>query len=308
MRDMTHKRRDRKQNATYLLFLLPGLIYLLINNYIPMFGIFIAFKNIDYVKGIFKSDWIGLQNFRFLFKTKDALIMTRNTLLYNLFFIVVGTVFAIFVAILLCELGEKLSARIFQSSLILPYLLSWVIISYIVFAFLSSDTGYINKAVLEPMGRDSINWYGEPFYWIFILILVFLWKSAGYQSIVYMANIAGIDSSIKEAARIDGAGRLQEIRYVVLPLLKPTVIIMTLMAVGRIFYSDFGLFFQVPMDSGSLYPVTQTIDTYVYRGLMKLNDIGMASAAGLYQSVVGFILVLLSNLAVRKLDPDNALF
>lgn len=308
MRDMTHKRRDRKQNATYLLFLLPGLIYLLINNYIPMFGIFIAFKNIDYVKGIFKSDWIGLQNFRFLFKTKDALIMTRNTLLYNLFFIVVGTVFAIFVAILLCELGEKLSARIFQSSLILPYLLSWVIISYIVFAFLSSDTGYINKAVLEPMGRDSINWYGEPFYWIFILILVFLWKSAGYQSIVYMANIAGIDSSIKEAARIDGAGRLQEIKYVVLPLLKPTVIIMTLMAVGRIFYSDFGLFFQVPMDSGSLYPVTQTIDTYVYRGLMKLNDIGMASAAGLYQSVVGFILVLLSNLAVRKLDPDNALF
>lgn len=302
------KKRARKRNAVYMFFLLPGLVYLLINNYIPMFGVFIAFKNIDYGKGIFKSDWIGLQNFRFLFKTKDALIMTRNTLLYNLIFIVLGTVFAIFVAILLCELGEKLSARIFQSALILPYLLSWVIISYIVFAFLSSDTGYVNKAILEPAGKDFVNWYGESFYWIFILIFVYLWKSAGYQSIVYMANIAGIDSSIKEAARIDGANKLQEIRYVVLPLLRPTVIIMTLMAIGRIFYSDFGLFYQVPMDSGALYPTTQTVDTYVYRGLMKLNDIGMASAAGVYQSVVGFVLVLLSNLAVRKIDPDNALF
>ena len=308
MTSSVQKKRARKKNITYMLFLLPGLVYLVINNYIPMMGVFIAFKNIDYAKGIFKSDWIGLQNFRFLFKTRDALIMTRNTLLYNLVFIVAGTVFAIFVAILLCELGEKLSARIFQSALILPYLLSWVIISYIVFDFLSSDTGYLNKAVLEPAGKSFVNWYGEPFYWIFILIFVFLWKSTGYQSIVYMANIAGIDSSIKEAARIDGANKLQEIRYVVLPLLKPTVVVMTLMAIGRIFYSDFGLFFQVPMDSGALYPVTQTVDTYVYRGLMKLNDIGMASAAGLYQSVVGFVLVLLSNLAVKRADPDNALF
>ena len=308
MTSSVQRKRDRKKNLTYMLFLLPGLVYLVINNYIPMMGVFIAFKNIDYVKGIFKSDWIGLENFRFLFRTKDALVMTRNTLLYNLVFIIAGTIFAVCVAILLCELGEKLSARLFQSALILPYLLSWVIISYIVFAFLSSDTGYINKAVLEPAGKGFVNWYGEPFYWIFILIFVFLWKSTGYQSIVYMANIAGIDSSIKEAARIDGANKLQEIRYVVLPLLRPTVVIMTLMAIGRIFYSDFGLFFQVPMDSGALYPATQTVDTYVYRGLMKLNDIGMASAAGLYQSVVGFILVLLSNLAVKKADPDNALF
>lgn len=175
------------------------------------------------------------------------------------------------------------------------------------FAFLSSDNGYINKAILEAAGKDGINWYGTPFYWVIILVLVYLWKSMGYQSIVYMSNIAGIDSSIKEAARIDGANKLQEIRYIILPLLKPTVIIMVLMAIGRIFtrISDC---FQVPMDSGALYPATQTVDTYVYRGLMKLNDIGMASAAGLYQSVVGFILVLLSNLAVRRIDPDNALF
>lgn len=302
------KNRTRKKNAVYMLFLLPGMVYLIINNYIPMFGVVIAFKNLDYVKGIWRSDWIGFKNFRFLFKTKDALIMTRNTLFYNLAFIVFGTICAIFVAILLCELGEKIWARIFQSSMILPYLLSWVIISYIAFAFLSTDTGYMNKAILEPLGKDFINWYSEPFYWIFILVLIFLWKSTGYQSIVYMANIAGIDSSIKEAARIDGANKLQEIRYIVLPLLKPTVIIMTLMAVGRIFYSDFGLFYQVPMDSGPLYSVTQTVDTYVYRGLMKLNDVGMSSAAGLYQSLVGFVLVLLSNLAVRRLDPDNALF
>lgn len=302
------KNRTRKKNAVYILFLLPGMVYLIINNYIPMFGIVIAFKNLDYVKGIWGSDWIGFKNFRFLFKTKDALVMTRNTLLYNLAFIVFGTVCAIFVAILLCELGEKIWARVFQSSMILPYLLSWVIVSYIAFAFLSTDTGYLNKAVLEPLGKDFVNWYSEPFCWIFILVLIFLWKSTGYQSIVYMANIAGIDSSIKEAARIDGANKLQEIRYIVLPLLKPTVIIMTLMAVGRIFYSDFGLFYQVPMDSGPLYSVTQTVDTYVYRGLMKLNDIGMSSAAGLYQSLVGFVLVLLSNLVVRRLDSDNALF
>lgn len=308
MASTVHRKKNRKKSLMYMLFLLPGLVYLLINNYIPMFGVFIAFKNIDYVKGIFKSDWIGFQNFRFLFKTKDALIMTRNTLLYNIAFIVLGTIFAILIAILLCELGEKISARLFQSALILPYLLSWVIISYIVFAFLSSDNGYINKAILEAAGKADVNWYGTPSYWAFILVIVYLWKSMGYQSIVYMSNIAGIDSSIKEAARIDGAGKLQEIRYIILPLLKPTVVIMVLMAIGRIFYSDFGLFFQVPMDSGALYPATQTVDTYVYRGLMKLNDIGMASAAGLYQSVVGFILVLVSNLAVRKIDPDNALF
>ena len=305
---MKKKKNKVKEYLPLYLMMLPGLLYLLINNYLPMTGIILAFKKLNFSKGILASPWAGLDNFKFLFSSKDAWIITRNTLLYNVAFIVLGTIFAIFIAILLCELGERISARLFQSALILPYLLSWVIISYIVFAFLSSDNGYINKAILEAAGKDGINWYGTPFYWVIILVLVYLWKSMGYQSIVYMSNIAGIDSSIKEAARIDGANKLQEIRYIILPLLKPTVIIMVLMAIGRIFYSDFGLFFQVPMDSGALYPATQTVDTYVYRGLMKLNDIGMASAAGLYQSVVGFILVLLSNLAVRRIDPDNALF
>lgn len=299
---------SRKKTLGYLLFLLPGTIYLIINNYVPILGMFIAFKNIDYSKGIFKSDWVGFKNFEFLFRTRDAFIITRNTLLYNLAFIVLGTVAAVLVAILLCELGKSFFARIFQSSLILPNLLSWVIVAYIVYAFLNTDVGFLNKSVLSLLGGQPINWYSEPKYWPIIIILVNLWKNVGYQSIVYMASISGIDQSIYEAAKLDGVSKLQEIRYITLPMIKPTIVIMTLMSVGRIFYSDFGLFYQVPMHSGVLFPVTQTIDTYVYNGLMELNDISMASAAGCYQSVVGFVLVMLANLLVRKLDPDNALF
>lgn len=302
------KKGIRSRTLIYLPFLLPGAIYLIINNYIPIFGMFIAFKNIDYSKGIFKSDWVGFKNFEFLFRTKDAFIITRNTLLYNLAFIVFGTIAAVLVAILLCELGRNFLARVFQSSLILPNLLSWVIVAYIVYAFLNTDVGFLNKSVLSILGIQSINWYSEPEYWPFIIILVNLWKNVGYQSIVYMASISGIDQSIYEAAKLDGVTKWQEIRYITLPMIKPTIIIMTLMSIGRIFYSDFGLFYQVPMHSGALFPVTQTIDTYVYNGLMELNDISMASAAGCYQSVVGFVLVVLANLLVRKIDPDNALF
>ena len=302
------KKGIRSRTLIYLPFLLPGTIYLIINNYIPIFGMFIAFKDIDYSKGIFKSDWVGFKNFEFLFRTKDAFTITRNTLLYNLAFIVLGTIAAVLVAILLCELGKSFFARVFQSSLILPNLLSWVIVAYIVYAFLNTDVGFLNKSVLSLLGIQPINWYSEPEYWPFIIILVNLWKNVGYQSIVYMASISGIDQSIYEAAKLDGVTKWQEIRCITLPMIKPTIIIMTLMSIGRIFYSDFGLFYQVPMHSGALFPVTQTIDTYVYNGLMELNDISMASAAGCYQSVVGFVLVVLANLLVRKIDPDNALF
>lgn len=302
------KKSIHSRTLIYLSFLLPGTIYLIINTYIPIFGMFIAFKNIDYSKGIFKSDWVGFKNFEFLFRTKDAFTITRNTLLYNLTFIVLGTTAAVLVAILLCELGENFLARAFQSSLILPNLLSWVIVAYIVYAFLNTDVGFLNKSVLSLMGIQPVNWYSEPKYWPFILVLVNLWKNVGYQSIVYMASIFGIDQSIYEAAKLDGVTKWQEIRYITLPMIKPTIVIMTLMSIGRIFYSDFGLFYQVPMHSGALFPVTQTINTYVYNGLMELNDISMASAAGCYQSVVGFVLVVLANLLVRKIDPDNALF
>ena len=303
------KRKNRFGNTLPLMLLAaPGLIYMLINNYIPMFGIFIAFKEIDYKKGIFKSDWVGLKNFRFLFRTNDAFIMTRNTLLYNLAFIVLGTCCSLFIAILMSEATDRFCSKIFQAGLILPNLISMVVVSYIVYAFLNADTGFINLSILKPLGLEEISWYSEPGYWPFILTLVQLWKTSGYNSIIYIAFIAGIDKGIYESARIDGAGKMRQIFKITLPLLKPVIIIMFLLAVGRIFNSDFGLFYQVPMNSGALYSTTQTIDTYVYRALMQLNDIGMSSAAGLYQSVVGFLLVLGANAIVRKVDPESALF
>ena len=190
----------------------------------------------------------------------------------------------------------------------MPNLLSWVVIGFIAFAFLSAETGFINKTILNALGKEPVTWYMEPSAWPFILILVNLWKNAGYQSIVYMASISGIDKSLYEAAAMDGATKMQQIFKITLPLLKPTIITLTLMSIGRMFYSDFGLFYQVPQNSGALFSVTQTIDTYVYRGLMESNNIGMSAAAGFYQSVVGFILVLLANWTVRKIDSDNALF
>lgn len=301
------KNRGLTKNGPLLLIALPGIIYILINNYIPMFGVFLAFKDYSYVKGIFGSDWNGLNNFKYLFR-QDAFLIVRNTLLYNLAFIILGTIFAITVAILMCELGDKFRVKVFQSSLLLPNLLSWVVIGFIAYAFLNADTGFINNTLIKSFGGEAIAWYTSPKYWPFILTFVYLWKSVGYSSIIYMASISGIDKSIFEAAKIDGAKKLEQIRYITIPMLKPTVVILTLMAIGRIFYSDFGLFYQVPMNSGALYKTTQTIDTYVYHGLMELQDVGMSAAAALYQSVVGFILVISANGLVKKVDSENALF
>ena len=292
------KSKKRKfKNLPLFMIALPGIVYLLINNYIPMFGIFLAFKNYSLRKGVFGSDWCGLQNFQFLFKTKDAWIMTRNTILYNVAFIIIGTIVA-----------KKTRVKFFQAALLLPNLLSWVVIGFIAYAFLNADTGFINKTILAGLGLDPVSWYSYTGAWPAIIIIVNLWKNMGYQSIVYMASISGIDKSIYEAAAIDGATKMQQIFRITLPMLKPTVITLTLMSIGRIFYSDFGLFYQVPQNSGALFNVTQTIDTYVYRGLMELNDVGMSAAAGLYQSLVGFALVLIANGIVRKVDSENALF
>ncbi|GHU99113.1 sugar ABC transporter permease [Spirochaetia bacterium] len=297
-----------KKQLPLLIISIPGLAYLLINNYIPMMGVFIAFKKLDYGKGIFRSDWIGFRNFEFLFKTNDAFIMVRNTLLYNLTFIILGTICAVFIAILMAEVSKMFCSRIFQAGLILPNLVSMVIVAYLVYAFLTPETGFVNTTVLPAFGMPGINWYSEAKYWPFILVIVQSWKTAGYSSIVYIANIAGIDQELYEAAVIDGAGKLRQIFSITIPMLKPTIIIMVLMSIGRIFSSDFGLFYQVPMNSGALYNVTQTIDTYVYRGLMRLGDVGMSSAAGLFQSVVGFTLVMGANAIVRKVSNENALF
>lgn len=302
------KKANWKAQLPLLLMTVPGMLYLFINNYIPICGLFIAFKDIDYSKGIFKSDWNGFENFTYLFRTEDAFIITRNTILYNLTFIILNVVICVAVAVMLSEVSKKFMMKFYQTALLLPHLISIIIIAYIAYAFLNSDTGFINHSIQEAMGRDPVNFYADPKYWPFILVIVQVWKTMGYTSIIYFSAILGIDRSLYEAAVVDGAGKMKQIFYITLPLLRPTIITMVLMNVGRIFYSDFGLFLQVPMNQGALFNVTNTIDTYVYRALLLNNDIGMASAAGLYQSIVGFLLVLGANLLVRKMDPENALF
>ncbi len=291
-----------------LLLLLPGTLYLLINNYLPMFGTIIAFKDFNYAKGIWGSDWSGFKNFEYLFNTPDAWVITRNTVGYNALFIIVNTIAAVVVAVALNELKNRIMAKFFQSVMLLPHFLSMVVISYLVYSLLSQQFGYINKAILEPLGLDAISWYTEPKFWPFILPLVNLWAHIGFVSVIYLAAIIGIDNEYYEAAIIDGANKWQQIRSITLPLIIPVITIMTLLAVGKVFNSDFGLFYQVPLDAGALYPVTQTIDTYVYNALLRLGDLGMSSASGVYQSVVGFVLVMATNWIVRKVNKDNALF
>ena len=291
----------------YLMFL-PGALYLLMDKYIPMAGLVIAFKKINWRKGIWGSEWVGFSNFTYLFKTKDAFNITRNTILYNLTFIVLGTVIAITVAILLNEIASKRMKQVYQTIILLPYLISIVVVSYLVFALLSSETGFINNTILKALGVDPISWYTEPKYWPFILVIVHIWKVFGYDCILYYATLVGIDHGYYEAAVIDGANRWQQIVHVTLPNLLPTIITLTMMSIGKIFYSDFGLFYQVPMDSGPLLDVTSTIDTYVYRALLELNNVGMSSAASVFQAIIGFLLVVISNAIVRKVDNENALF
>ncbi|QJD82836.1 ABC transporter permease [Cohnella herbarum] len=299
--------KKARRYRALLIMVVPGLIYLIINNYLPMFGVMIAFKNINYAKGILGSDWIGFSNFEYLFKTSDALIITRNTLLYNGGFIVLNTVLAIAVAILLNEVRHKIAARFYQSIILLPFLISMVIVGYLVLSMLNVENGLLNR-LLPAFGIEPISWYSEPKYWPYILTIVNVWKNVGYLCVIFLAAIIGIDQEYYEAATIDGANKWQQIKGITVPLIMPTITVLTLLAIGRIFYSDFGLFYQVPLNSGPLQPTTDVIDTYVYRGLMTLGDIGMSSAAGLYQSLVGFVLVILSNYVVSRRNREQALF
>ena len=263
----------------------PGFLYLLINNYVPMTGIIIAFKHLNFAKGILHSDWAGLSNFKYLFKTPDAALITRNTLLYNFAFIVVNTTVSILIAILLSELRSKTKVKIFQSAVLIPSLISIIIVSYLVYAFLSGRTGFVN-GLLTSLGKENISFYTESKYWPFILIFVNCWKGAGYSSNIYLAAILGIDQEMYEAAEIDGATRWHKIKCITLPLLKSTV----------------------PMNSGALINATNTIDTYVYRGLIELGDISMSSAACVYQSLMGFALVMIANWLTKRYSSENALF
>ncbi len=289
-------RRRRRRWFTMLdLMLLPGLVYLIINNYIPMGGLFIAFKKIDYSLGIFKSPWVGLRNFRFLFGTEDAYIITRNTILYNIVFIILLNALGVAVGIMLSEVRRQQMTKFFQTTILLPQLISIIIIANIVFAFLSNEAGLVNKTILPALGLEPINFYSSPKYWPFILPTVYVWNRIGYSSIIFFAAVIGIDRELYEAAVVDGANKARQVMHITLPMLKPTIITLVLIHVGRIFYADFGLFYQVPMNSGALFDVTNVIDTYVYRALLQSNDISKASAAGFYQSIVGFITVMLTN-------------
>lgn len=299
--------RIRRWLPLYLM-MLPGALYLIVNNYLPMAGLVIAFKQVDFKKGIFASDWAGLKNFEFLFASDDAALITRNTLLYNLVFIVLNTVLGILLAIFICDVASKKLKKIYQSAILFPFLMSMVIVGYIVYAFFSMQSGIVNKTILPALGMDPIFWYNEPKYWPAILIFVNAWKGVGYGCLIYISSINGIDPTYYEAAELDGAGKFKQIWHITLPCILPSVITLTLLNIGRIFYSDFGLFYQVPRNSGMLFSTTNVIDTYVYRGLMQQNNIGMSSAAGFYQSIVGFALVLISNLVVRRVSRENALF
>lgn len=301
------KIKKMKRFLPIYLMMVPGFLYLIINNYIPMFGIIVAFKNYNYSLGIFGSKWNGLKNFKFLFKTKDAFTITRNTLVYNAVFIILGNSLGILIAILLNEIRSKMAKKTYQTIILLPFLLSIVIVSYIVYGIFSTEFGIANH-MLTSLGKDRISWYSTPKYWPFILIFINLWKNMGYNTVLYYATLIGIDVSYYEAAVVDGASRWQRIRYITIPSLIPTITIMVLMAISRIFYSDFGLFYQVPLNSGPLIDVTNTIDTYVYRGLRENSNIGMSAAAGLYQSVVGFIMVIAANTLVKRMGNGNELF
>lgn len=300
-------KRIYKYRAIYLLAL-PSLIYLIVNNYMPMAGLILAFKNFSYAKGIFGSEWTGLSNFTYLFGSKWTGIMFRNTVLYNLAFIFLGTALAIFVAIMLNEVRSKRAQKIYQVLILLPYLISTVLIGYIVFAFFSNSNGFVNNYILIPLGMEPVNWYMTPEAWPAILVFVQLWRSFGFQSIVFFATIIGFDPSIYEAARVDGASTWKQITNITLPLLKPTATILIIMSLGKMFSTDFGLFYQVPQNTGILYEVTTTIDTFVYRTLMTDHDVGRATAAGFLQSILGFILVMTANRIVRKVNPESALF
>ena len=306
--DMESKKKKISVNWALYLMLVPGFLYMLFNNYIPMTFTVIAFKKFNLQKGICGSEFNGLENFKSLFSTRDSWIILRNTIGYNLVFIVVSLLIGLTLAILLDELASRRGKRLYQMSYLIPYMISITVVSYIVYAFLSTETGFINNGILKILGKDKISWYSQPKYWPFILVAVNQWKWLGYNTIIYYSSVISIDSGYYEAATIDGAARFQRIWYITIPLIRSTIITMTLLQLGSIFRTDFGLFYQVPMDSSALMNVTNTIDTYVYRGIKSVGTLGMSSAAGLYQSVVGFVLILVMNGIVRRIDKESAIF
>lgn len=300
-----------KANKELLCLSIPGGIWFTVFAYLPLFGVLVAFKKFrlsgNFFSSLWNSEFVWFDNFKFLFSSGDAWVILRNTVLYNVTFIILGVVLPVIVALLLNEIRNKGMAKIYQSSMFLPYFLSWVVVSYCVFAFLNPEKGYFN-AILKQFGHEGVSWYTEKSYWPFIIIIMSQWKGIGYNTVVYLASICGIDKTYYEAAVLDGASKWQQIKYITLPLLKPVITILLIMSIGGIFKADFGLFFQLPKDSGPLYPVTNVLDTYIFRALKTGGELGMSSAAALFQSTVGFVLIMIANKIVSKVDSENALF
>lgn len=296
----------RRLNTELSLLAVPGIILLIVFCYIPMFGVVIAFKDYNMAKGIFGSDWAGLNNFKFFFESMDAFRVIKNTVLYGFVFVFLGMIFQIILALLLFEVTNRRALKAYQTIMILPNFLSWVIVGYITYIYLSPETGVLNL-VISALGGEKIKWYSNSKYWPYILTIVNIWKGIGMGSIYYYAALMGIDASIFEAAEIDGASKFQKTVYISLPSLVPIITILLIMSIGGVIRGDFGLFYQIPRDIGLLYPTTDIIETYVFRGL-RGGNMGVSTAVGLFQSVVGLVLVTATNTIVKKIDSENSLF
>ena len=304
-----HKRRFKKPNWGLWALALPGFIFLIGYYFVPYFGLTIPFRDVNYTDGVFASPWADpwYKNFEFFFKSSAAWQITRNTIQHNLVFIVLGTVVPVTLALLLFELKAS-SVKIFQTCLFIPYFVSWIVASYIVNALLNSELGLLPN-LLDSLGISHPMYFNSPKSWYIILPLCNLWKGMGYNTLLYYAILMGMDSAYFETAAIDGANNWQRTRYISIPFLTNTIIMLTILSIGKIFYSDSALFYFVPgVNSGLLYSVTQTIDTYVLRALKSTSNMAMTASVCLYQSVVGFILVLGTNLIVKKINSDYALF
>lgn len=289
------------------LMCLPAIVFFFAFSYMPMPGIYVAFVKYNYRDGIFGSKFVGLQNFEFLAESGKLLELTKNTILYNLAFIILGNLLAVVVAILLNEMRSKWFKKVSQTMMFLPYFISQVLVGVLVYNLLNYDTGFVNS-VLTSLGLEKWQPYADPNCWPVLLVIIYLWQQTGYNSVVYFAAIMGIDAETIEAARVDGANAFQKIRYIILPSLKPTIVILLLFALGGIVKGNFGLFYNIIGTNSLLYETTDIIETFVYRATMTDFNFATASAVGLYQSIVGFVIVMTVNYIVKKIEPDYSLF
>ncbi len=304
------KRRKSKFNSDTLQLwgmTMPGFILVLVFCYIPMFGVILAFKNFNPNLGIFGSEWVGLDNFKFFFMSSDFLILLRNTVGYHMLFLVAGNIVNIIFAIMCYNIRRRGFLKYYQTTAILPTFMSIVLISYIVYVFLDPANGLINN-LLVAMGFEKIKWYSDPKYWPFILTFVSLWKGMGYGSLLYYSTMVGIDDSLFEAAEIDGANKIQQIRYIIIPELSALICLNLIMGVGHAMSGDFGLFYQIPRNIGLLYPTTDIFNTYIFRALQAGTSMGRTTAVGLFQSLSGAILLVLVNGIIRKIDEEKSMF